>query len=126
MFVSEITEKSKICTLFKNAVIELSNNNHTNAGICPKSDTSIGWRKPMDGVKPTFKTKDTKFWCKKNRDIICTFPFSFNDQIYYKPFKQTDGKLLCGTWNSLDLLTYGYVGDGKLVESDICQGKRQD
>ena len=101
------------CTLFKNAVIELSNNNQTNAGICPKSDTSIGWRQ----LKPTFKTKDTKFWCKKNRDIICTFPFSFNDQIYYKPFKQTDGKPLCGIWNSLNLMTYN-----KLKESDICQG----
>ena len=103
-------------------MIELSNNNQTNAGICPKSDTSIGWRQ----VKPTFKTKDTQFWCQKNSNKICTFPFSFNDQIYYMPFKQTDGKLMCGTWSSLYLLTYGYVGDGKLVESDICQGNRQD
>ena len=94
--------KSDSCTLFRHAVlVKITENNQTNAGICPKSDPNYELIKRYyysaspDNI--TTHIPDTQyFWCSDK--LICTFPFFYNSELYYEPVYingSVDGT--CGT-----------------------------
>ena len=72
---------------------KITENNQTNAGICPKSDPTQKW----GGISPQ-ETPDPETWrlCGNNGEI-CTFPFIFNSVTYFEPYQDETGQPYCGT-----------------------------
>ena len=107
--------KSDSCTLFRHAVlVKITENNQTNAGICPKSDPNYELIKRYyysaspDNI--TTQIPDTQyFWCSDAS--ICTFPFLYKSELYYEPinihFVNGSADRTCGTNDSsTNPLTY--------------------
>ena len=85
---------SDTCTLYKHAV--LVENIQANAGICPKVDPNAEWiQKYYYGyANKKHIPEKQQFWC--SNQSICTFPFIYNEELYYEPVNiGGDGK--CGT-----------------------------
>ena len=101
-------------------MIEKSNDNDTNAGICPKSDKTQAWIYGGQKIFPTNITMPDnreQIWCG-DKGKICTFPFQIKNALTYysEPFNNK-----CGT-KDVKTIPISYDAD-ELDSAQPCTGK---
>ena len=112
--------ESDTCTLYKNAELDkITENNISNAGICPKSDKTHAWENGRQSILPTeipFPDIRKELWCGDGGKM-CTFPFQIqNDPTYYsEPYNNK-----CGTDDSWMPIAYS---TNELETAQLCTGK---
>ena len=104
--------------MYKAAQIRPTENKETIAGICPKFD---------DGSKhdpPKFPDPEKQTWplCGEVAGSLCTFPFLYGTELFYEPFKDSQGVSRCGTKDTSDFpIEYASVNDLDIAVP--CSGK---
>ena len=95
---SYFLSKANNCKLYKTATVTaFTTSPETNAGICPKYDSSQAW---LQYYPPEMPLPGKNSWCGEESGSICTFPFSLKftgSVLYYEPYKDASGKSWCGT-----------------------------